>query len=105
MNPLPTHIGHRAAAKIRLPAPQIKFVFAEWLLRRAAKPQLPVESLCVNRLAIFPGVVVLPPIRPYLRNATQATAPYQVYRVAKVSPAALLHSALQNLLAGADCFD
>ena len=43
--------------------------------------------------------VVLPPVGPHLGNAAQTAALNQVDRIAKVRPAALLHAALQNLLA------
>src|SRR5205085_1147121 len=43
-----------------------------------------------------------PPIRPDLRDAAEAAALDEIYGIAEVAPAALLHSALQDLFAETD---
>src|SRR5215475_9555448 len=74
VDPMREQVRHRAAAKIPVPAPQIKFVFAERLVRRSAEPLFPIQQLRVNWIAAFPRVVVLPPVRPHLRHSPQASA-------------------------------
>ncbi len=62
---------------------------------------LPIEGLDVDGLGLPAGlVVVLPPIGSHLGYASQAASLDQIDGIAKVSPATLLHAALQNLLAG-----
>ena len=48
-------------------------------------------------------MIVLPPIGSDLGYAPQASSLNEIDGIAKVAPAALLHAALQDLLAGADC--
>ena len=95
-------IGHRAAAKVPKPPPAIVFLETKRLIGRATQPPLPVKRLSVDRLRNPAHVVVLPPVRPHLRHAPKASTLDQINRIAEVRPAALLHPALQNLLARPD---
>ena len=101
VDPVREKIGHRAAAKVPIPAPEIEFVFAEGLIGSTPEPLLPVERLCVDGLARPGRQIVLPPIGPHLRHAPEAAALNEIDGVAKMAPTALLHAALQYLLAGA----
>ena len=47
--------------------------------------------------------IVLPPVRAHLHDPPQAASLNQVDGVPEMSPTALLHAALQNLLAGTNC--
>ena len=76
------------------------FFLAEGLIGSGSEPELPIERLRVDGLGRPVPVIVLPPIGSHLRDASQTASLDQVHGIAKVSPAALLHAALQNLLAG-----
>ena len=76
------------------------FFLAEGLIGSGAEPQLPIERLGVDGFGRPVPMIVLPPIGSHLRDASQAAGLDQVHGVAKVGPTALLHAALQNLLAG-----
>src|SRR5205085_12354039 len=103
IDPVREEVGHGAAAEIPEPAPEIKLFFGVGLSGRAAKPLLPVESLRVYRFVIAdPMEIVLPPVGADLRDATEAAALDEIDSVAEVGPTALLHAALQDLLAGAN---
>ncbi len=53
-------------------------------------------------LGRLPAQIILPPVGAYLGDASEAASLDQIDGITKVSPAALLHAALQNLLAGAN---
>ena len=100
IDPVAEQIGHGAAAEIPEPAPMIKFFLAEGLIGSGAEPQLPIECLHVDGFGRPVPLVVLPPIGSHLRDAAETAGLNQIDRIAKVGPTALLHAALQNLLAG-----
>src|SRR5712675_2612188 len=104
VDPVGEEIGHGATARVPKPTPEIESFCVERLLGSAALPLLPVEGLHVDGLERLRCVceIVLPPIGADLRNAAEAAALNEIDGVAKVAPTALLHPALQDLLAGAD---
>ncbi len=104
VNPMSEEIGHGATARVPKPAPEIESFCVERLLGSAALPLLPIEGLHVDRLERLRcvGEIVLPPIGANLRNAAEAAALNEINGIAKVAPTALLHAALEDLLAGAD---
>src|SRR5262249_21925477 len=84
------------------PAPNVKLFFAEGLIRSVSEPPLPIQRLDINRFAVPPSQIVLPPVGPDLRHPSQAASLNQFHGVTKVAPAPLLHAALQNPFAGTD---
>ena len=100
VDPVGEQVGHGAAAEIPEPAPVIELFLAEWLIGSRSQPKLPIERLHVDRFRHPIPLIVLPPIGPHLRDAPKTAALNQVDGITKVSPTALLHATLQNLLAG-----
>ncbi len=104
VDPVGEKIGHRAATEIPELTPDEKFVFAEGLIGCVAEPLLPVERAGVDDLARAMRLVVLPPVGADLGDAAEAAALDEIDGVAEMAPTALLHAALEDLLAGADGF-
>src|SRR2546430_10785142 len=77
-------IGHGAAPKVPIPAPNVKLFFAEGLIGSAPKPPLPIQLLDIDRFAVPPAKIVLPPIGPDLRNTSKAASLNEFHRVVKV---------------------
>src|SRR5437879_2308572 len=81
----------------------IEFFVTEGLLGSRSEPKLPIECLRVQGLHRPVALIVLPPIGPDLCNPAETAPVNQLDRIAKVHPAALLHAALQDALAGSNC--
>ena len=108
IDPVGEEVGHGTAAEVPKPAPVKEFFFAELLVRCGAEPHLPVEIGGVDGVVgrgpagVF-GVrrlVVLPPVCSDLEDASEVAALDEIDGAAEVRPTALLHAALQDLLAG-----
>ena len=101
-------VGHGSAAEVPVPAPAEEFVFAIGLVGGVAEPLLPVEvfdfDMGLGASGGGAALVVLPPVGADLHDAAEAAALDEINGVAEVRPTALLHAALEDLLAGADCF-
>ena len=104
VDPVREQISHSSAAEVPEPAPVGELYIAKRLVGRVAEPHLPVECLLVDRFQRAIVVIVLPPVRPHLNDAAETAGLDEIDGVAKVDPTALLHAALQNLLARADGF-
>src|ERR1700683_4236448 len=78
----------------------VEFFLAEGLIRGGAEPELPIEILRIDGLGWPVAVIVLPPVGSHLRDAAEAACLNHINGIPKVSPTALLHATLQNLLAG-----
>ena len=103
VDPVGEEVGHGAATKIPEPPPAVELFFADGLIGSAAEPLLPIKDLGIDRSGGHENMIVLPPIGSDLGYAPQASSLNEIDGIAKVAPAALLHAALQDLLAGADC--
>jgi len=85
--------------KFQNPAPSMVLLGSVGLVGRAAEPLLPVELRFVDGPRDPIGSVVLPPVGADLRDLAEGAALDEVDSIAEVSPAALLHAALEDLLA------
>src|SRR6185312_3798530 len=101
VDPVSKQVSQRSTAKIPVPAPLVKFIQAKGLIWSRTQPHLPIKRLLVDGFGRPVALVVLPPIRPHLRNPAEAPTLNHVDGIAEVSPTALLHAALQNLFTGA----
>ncbi len=104
VDPVSEEVGHGTAAEVPIPAPAIKLINVERLGGRGTEPRFPIECLRVDRLGLPIARVILPPVGADLGDASEAAALDEIDCILKVRPAALLHAALQNLLAGAHGF-
>src|ERR1700761_863214 len=101
IDPVGKQVGHGAAAEVPEPAPAEELLKRKRLLWRATHPSLPVQLRLIDRLGHPAEAIVLPPIGAHLWYLAQRTTLYKVDGVAEVLPTALLHAALQNLVARA----
>src|SRR3984885_7333239 len=100
VDPVGKQVSHAATAEIPVPTPEVEFLQAEGLVGSGSEPKLPVQGLGVDRLGPPAGfVIVLPPIGSNLGDSAQTTRLNKIDGITKVSPAALLHPTLQDLLA------
>ncbi len=113
VDPVGEEVGHGSAAKVPEPAPVEELFFAEGLVGCVAEPEFPVEVFDLDgavgagpALAAFGevGLVILPPVGADLDDFAERSPLDETDRVFEVGPAALLHAALENLLARADGF-